>query len=77
MFRQSAHCRIKVVYHARPAVTLSDSVEGMRVPRSLSYLSVLDERLYNNVSALVCATVYGFITRICQMVLFLSETLPC
>jgi len=35
--------RIEVVYRARPAVALSESVEGMRVPRSPPYPSVLDE----------------------------------
>jgi len=36
----SERYRIKVVYRARPAVALSDSVEGMRSP---PYPSVLDE----------------------------------
>jgi len=40
---QSEPNRIKVVYRARPAVALSSSVGGMRVPRSPPYPSVLDE----------------------------------
>ena len=40
---QSERYRIRVVYRARPAVALSESVEGTRVPRSPPYPSVLDE----------------------------------
>ena len=43
VFRQSERYRIKVVYQARPAIALSDSVEGTGVPRSPPYLSMLDE----------------------------------
>ena len=43
IFRQSERYRIKVVYQARPAIALSDSVEGTGVPRSPPYLSMLDE----------------------------------
>jgi len=43
VLRQSERYRIKVIYRARPAVALSDPVEGMRVPRNPPYLSVLDE----------------------------------
>ena len=34
---------MKLVYRARPAVALSDLVEGVRVSRSPLYLSVLKE----------------------------------
>jgi len=39
----SERYRNEVVYRARPAVALSESVEAMRVPRSPPYPSVLDE----------------------------------
>jgi len=43
VFRQCERYRIKIVYCARPAVALSDSVEGMRTPRNPPYLNVLEE----------------------------------
>ena len=45
VLRQSERYRIKVMYHARPAIAQSDLMEGegMRVPRRPPYLSVLDD----------------------------------
>ena len=50
----------------------ADSVEGMRVPCSPPYLSMLNERplvLSNNLSPFVCASVHNFVTHVCLMVL--------
>ena len=43
VFRQSECYSIKVVYQARPAVSLSDLVKCMRLPRSPLHLSGLDK----------------------------------